>query len=68
MEHHKDDAVIYNDGWLVPNYDVIKYSSADTLMNEMKFNETERVLILSEIFNCRIKLNNKPGATANSKI
>ena len=68
MEHHKDDVVIYNDGWLVPNYDAIKYSSADTLMNEMKFNETERVLILSEIFNYRIKLNNKPGANGNNKI
>lgn len=66
MEHHKDDAVIYNDGLVVPNYNAIKYSSADNMMNEMKFSEIERVLILSEILNYRFIVNNKPGATGNN--
>jgi hypothetical protein len=58
MKFHGSSPVKYNGGTLVPNYDAVRHFSCDQLMNEMKFSEQERVLILSEIINMRLKINN----------
>lgn len=58
MKFHGSSPVKYNVGTLVPNYDAVRHFSCDQLMKEMKFTEQERVLILSEIINMRLKINN----------
>lgn len=58
MEFHGKASVKYTEGRLVPNYDAIRHYTADQLMSELKFGEQEKVLILSEIFNLRVKLKN----------
>jgi hypothetical protein len=58
MDFHKNEKVIYEGGTLVPNYDIIRHLSADNVMAEMKFTEIEKVMILSEIFNMRMKIKN----------
>jgi hypothetical protein len=58
MKFHGHSSVKYNIGTLVPNYDAVRHFSSDQLMKEMRFTEQERVLILSEIINMRLKINN----------
>jgi hypothetical protein len=58
MKFHESSPVKYNVGTLVPNYDAVRHFSCDQLMKEMRFTEQERVLILSEIINMRLKINN----------
>lgn len=58
MEFHGKATVKYTEGLLVPNYDAIRHYTADRLMAELQFGEQEKVLILSEIFNRRVKLKN----------
>lgn len=58
MEFHRKSSVKYTEGRLVPNYDAIRHYTADRLMAEFQFGEYEKVLILSEIFNLRVKLKN----------
>lgn len=58
MKFHESSPVKYNVGTLVPNYDAVRHFSCDQLMKEMRFTEQERVLILGEIINLRLKINN----------
>jgi len=58
MEFHKNEEVKYNGGMLVPNYDIVRHMGADKLMAEMGFTEIERVMIITEIVNRRLKIRN----------
>lgn len=58
MKFHGSSPIKYNGGTLVPNYDAVRHFSCDQLMKDMQFSEQERVLVLSDIINMRVKINN----------